>query len=445
MDFPSSRAYLLIKIGGVQTVYHPLDGLLIMDANVASPGSDLPAELWLQIFRMVTTASTTYKLYNIDYSPFYDPPIENNKHELQAVRRMKRFLVLVCRYWQTLARKFLYEDLRVGHGARGLLKSLERSAKELGEGGYGRWTRRVETYLVEYDSEDSTNPVTPLDILKWCPNVEILVKCDDDLHPHKLNDAVCTSIQRFDWCYAQYSDGIHGFQPHNDDESKGLDFLVDVIHRSSNLRRLSLEAYFSSIHPIANTVRSLTLPSLTTLRVVEIDLGLRMEMNSWMLPRLTHLITDNCLLTWRKQPVWSSSITTLEIVAGATFFYNNSIIDLLAYCPNVAELNYYIQHVSAPVDESFLHLPLRTIGLHTSPNLMLLYVSTRSLHTNVMEHIEDHFRMFAGPMFPSLARVVLYDDWRSIVSDSRFHPFPRQLIDRGCQLVYADGSIVTVP
>ena len=44
---------------------------------------------------------------------------------------------LVCKEWQASTIKFLYEDIRIRHGARSLVEVLERSTKDMGSAGYG--------------------------------------------------------------------------------------------------------------------------------------------------------------------------------------------------------------------------------------------------------------------------------------------------------------------
>ncbi|KAG6906492.1 hypothetical protein DXG01_013671, partial [Tephrocybe rancida] len=104
-----------------------------------------------------------------------NPPGEEERYALRKADETASSLILVCRQWRRLALEFVYENIRLNHRMVDLLQSLRSS---------GRLAKRLELSVIE--QEDPLAPVTPLDILCLCPNVEVLIKYDDDLLPHSL-------------------------------------------------------------------------------------------------------------------------------------------------------------------------------------------------------------------------------------------------------------------
>ncbi|KAG6852568.1 hypothetical protein C0991_010919 [Blastosporella zonata] len=307
-----------------------------------------------------------------------------------------------------------------------LLHSLRSSAQDGQHHAYGRWVRRLELSVIEH--EDPLRPITPTDILRHCRNVEVLVKYDDDLLPHSLEGVDLTKIKRLDWWYAWYRDGSHQFDTQEDDHSRGVDFLHQVLRRAPHLQYLSLGKRYGG--PDRRDTAHLCLPSLTTLRLESIPRQMCSNLEQWHLPNLHNLIMDASPVAF---PFFhtlfnDSSVRVVELLDDIFFLDQEIISFIFTVAPNLQELSYYIEF-SQPPSNTPSHLTLNCIRLHSKVNTMAQYStwSTGQTDSRIWEVLKEHFAVFKRSNFPSLHRIVLHGDWAKRVNDPRFRPLSEAL------------------
>ena len=78
----------------------------------------------------------------------------------------------VSKQWQALAVEFLFQQVWVRHGVRGLLECLKGSVQSEG---CGRYVRRLELPSTPIN-DDVANPVWLVDILACCPHLQIIIQ-----------------------------------------------------------------------------------------------------------------------------------------------------------------------------------------------------------------------------------------------------------------------------
>ncbi|KAJ6457429.1 hypothetical protein C8R47DRAFT_1203448, partial [Mycena vitilis] len=316
------------------------------------------------------------------------------------------------------------------YGSRKLHECLRRSAGGIS---CGKWTRRLELSVVEH--EDPDHPVSPVEIFLLCPNIETLVKCDDDLLPHSLNGADLRGLKRFDWYYARYRDGDHQFATEDDDPSRGQDFLRDVVKNAPNLQYLSLIKRFRGTPRAIPAPSSLILPALTTLHLELISSDVWTEIETWSFPQLTVLRVDTSFPSLTRSPerTWDT-VQVVELLRDqGSLPAPSRIPTILKICPNARELNYYIEYVLAPPAGSTVSAAVQVVCLHFATNYDLRW-PVEEEEDALWTHLAAHFSMLAGAAFPSLKRVVLHGPPDSIVADSRFSLFEESLDGRGFEL-----------
>ncbi|KAJ7483299.1 hypothetical protein FB451DRAFT_1129199 [Mycena latifolia] len=329
---------------------------------------------------------------------------------LRLAYRTMLALSLVCREWHILS--------RLRRGSQKLVESLQRSC-----GGFrcGEWTRRLELSVIEHENAD--HPISLVDILRACPNVEVLVKADDDLPPHSVVGANLTSLKRFDWYCSRYPDGA----------LCGQDFLKDVVQHAPNLEYLSLIKRFRGGRRVDPPPSALILPALTTLGLDFIPLDVWTEIETWAFPRLRVLLIDPTFLYLPRSSlrIWE----TVEVLELRQDYTSSSIIpSILQICPNVRELNYCIQFVHPPPPDSVVSRSVQVVRLDFAINRSMAKEDV------LWSHISTHFLMLSGPMFPALNRVVLHGPWQHILKDGRLELLRKNLVDHGCKLEDSSGG-----
>jgi len=348
-------------------------------------------------------------------------------------------LSLVCREWHIWTIQFLFETVHLSwYGSRKLRENLRRS---VGGVSWGKWTRRLELSVIEH--EDSDHPISPADIFISCPNIEVLVKCDDDLLPHSIRGADLAGLKRFDWYYTRYRDGEHQFATEDDDASRGQDFLRDVVKNAPNLQYLSLVKRFRGrVSRSDSPPSSLVLPALIAIHLQSISLDVWAEIKTWSLPQLRVLRVDAAFLDLPRSShrIWET-VKVVELLQDEGSSPTSSRIPfILTICPNVTELNYYIEDVYLPSLAS-VSPSVQVVRLHFAANDALRW--TVDGEPELWNYVYGHFQTLTGPVLPSLKRVVLYGPWDLIVTDGRFELIKKDLSGRGCRLELAadDSSI----
>jgi hypothetical protein len=361
----------------------------------------LPAELWLQIFRW---AISPLPLDCIE-------PFQNITIRLDYDLTTKRALALVCRYWKNLSVPLLYEAIVIRYGMRSLKGSLED--------GLGKWVKLVEV-LYEYAV---TDPSTPLEILKLCPNLQIFVR--QSSYPHRDEPITLPKLRHIIWLQSPPSHF-----------ARGMNSLMDVLARNTTVSVLTIAGQTSNFWGGRRRSNDrVYLPELTTLRLIQSSTIALHEIGlSLVSPSLVHLVVDSVCHQGLDDFFWcgslSSQIHRVDLGHNLQFSIHDHLTPLLRHCTSLTTLNYYV-HFTHPPAASIEHAGLKRIGLHCRENLCQQDQERR--------HIEEHLTLLAGSTFPALEKVVLHgDDWKPIVTDTSFHSLFERVYARNC-LVEFEG------
>ncbi|KAF8076862.1 hypothetical protein FPV67DRAFT_1472930 [Lyophyllum atratum] len=381
----------------------------------------LPVEILIYIFRLSTKVPRSLRLGDPNYWPFRNivglraglfPQAREN------IWATKLALPLVCRSWRELSFGITYEEIHAGGHVESLLKAFEESETTFPGNGFGRQVR----HLV-LDFWNST-PVPLSIILRWCPNVTYIAKDDIDTSPTPTADVDLACIKRFDWVLKR----IPGQGLEN--TSHGRDFYRDIVARASNLQYLHVAISYPTSRLSHLPSPPITAHSLTTLHVQHIGNVLRQELEMWQFPNLTHLITDSSL-TWNTfSPLFGPRLELIGFLRDEALY--DASLDVLAQCPNIRELNYYIEFASFS-RPPLRHDELECIRLHSGKNHML----DEALHGLI---VERQFFIFAGAFFPSLKRIILHGDWDAVIPPYAFFPLCGQLRRRNCSIEDEHGT-----
>ncbi|THG99964.1 hypothetical protein EW026_g2492 [Hermanssonia centrifuga] len=267
-------------------------------------------------------------------------------------------------------------------------------------------------------------------LLKVCPQLEVLVRpipaLQDELR-FELPGEECpplTSLKRLDWWH------------HNDAaRCGGVNALTDVLHAAPNLQYLSLggDMWLNLLQR-----KPIELPSLSTLRIRRMNVLFLHQICRWSLPSLGHVIIDTYTNHRLFDDFWSTfgdQIKSLELGRSLKFYVLDMVYHVLANCPNLEELNYYVQFTASPHLPLDRHISLTTVRLHAAPNSFFTEGGNA-----YWEHIGEHFSAFCQPLFPALKRFVLHGDWEAVRWDSRFRLLTQKLKDRGCIIEFNQPS-----
>jgi len=362
---------------------------------------------------------------------------------------VKRTLVLVCKDWQALAIEFLYEDIRIRHGARGLVEALSRSARVMGSAGYGYWVRRIELPPTRRRivNDDPTNPIRLIDILKFCPRVEILVKqpsLDDDddvqfwegiastgaMQTDRITQSL-TSLKRLDWVVFDPSVTFRL----NPAITQTLDTrLSGIIFRSPNLEYFSLSSSSDAFQDFDRDTYPTPFPSLTTLRLERLT-PWSVKLRTQDMPKLTNVIANPVNMYCRLSTAcpfmdaFGRHIRVIELAdnEGPYTFSSETAQEFFRRCSNLQELSLHAGR------HTFLLIKLH----HPSVKCIRILRRYHQSH-DLLER--QHTAIFSG-VFPALERVVLHGEWGSSVDSVQFREFRHALLNKGCALEYEEGIL----
>ncbi|KAF5384987.1 hypothetical protein D9615_001184 [Tricholomella constricta] len=380
----------------------------------------LPTEIWLEILRWATTSDKEINLMTASYSPFRPAP--NDVPD--SVMAVKANVALVCREWRHLTTGFLYENLRIHHGVDALRDALR------GQGGNYRLVRRV---VLPYRSTVTTTyqpqPHPSIEILGHCVNLETLVRprllVPETLQCHfEAAQLPLISLKRLDWWYHPEAE-----------RSGGINSLSVALEGTPNLQYLSVGGAVGHRHHL-NGASHLTLSKLRTLRLFGSNgLFLRGLAGLWSLPALTNVIVDFPLAQMGLSHVWEAfgaQLQRVEFGKHVRFLLDDHVADCLKGCPNLEELNFFLFFTMVPSPSQIRHASITTIRLHAAVNQLL------QDGTAVCDHIENHFKVLMSDTFPSLRTIVLYGEWRGIISHPHLAPMWQSVRDRGVAIALSE-------
>ena len=211
--------------------------------------------------------------------------------------------------------------------------------------------------------------------------------------------------------------------------------LDEVLSRTPKLEYLSLAGNMSL--GLLRQQRHVELPALKVLRLRNVNPIFVRQVCVWSLPSLSHVIVDALPPYQALDNIWETfgqGIQCVQLGSHMRFLTEDHLATVVASCPRLCELNYYI-FFTAPPHFTMPHPSLHSVGLHAHPNL-----SIHSHDTDPEEWrcIEEHFGAYDPDLFPSMTEFVLYgDDWRDILHDARFEALEEKIRERGQRIVFS--------
>ncbi|KAF9819763.1 hypothetical protein IEO21_01854 [Rhodonia placenta] len=381
----------------------------------------LPAELWMHIFRLSTISPLTYRLRATTYHPFKTAPLIA-QDDVEALKT-KSALILVCKQWRALALDLLYEDISLGRPERLPKLLADIKGDDIDTPASGRWVRRAN---LPYSSSATVTPrpLVAVRILESCPRLEVLIRIgpfrpEADLRFEFPTDCPpLPSLKRLDWWHVNEAA-----------RSGGINRLGDVLQAAPNLEYLSLGGYLMFCHM---QPADISLPQLTTLRILRMNVLCVAQTCRWSMPALRNLIIDTVEDIGIMDGFWGTfgeQIRTVELGHSLSYYVYDTLSYILPGCPRLEVLNYYVHFTAVPTALSKTSNTLTTIGLHAHPNLLLPPESSE-----YWKRIQDHFAMLCGPSFSALKRVILYGAWDTVIDDIRYPFLIQPLLDRKCSI-----------
>lgn len=380
----------------------------------------LPPEIWIQIYRWAAYSASSDRLYTTEYEPFrsaagYDTDV------LDKNLQVKWALVRVCRQWKAMAMDMLYEDVRIRHGEQTLADALDSTGERAG---YGKRVRRVE---LPYASTTANAPQhqTSITILERCPELQILVRPP----PQRMNDLSfqscilvppLTSLKRLDWWSTPDTTG------------GGINSIQAVLNCTPNLQYL----YLGGQLPMGQPQPGCHLPALTTLSLRLLNDPFIQQICRWSLPALTNIVVDDSqgsTFFWKIWDTFGSQLRIVELGKKVHVYTRDHISPILSNCPNLEELNYYI-NFTMPPKSSFVHSSLHCIRLHGDV----------CMFGNDWKFLEEHLAFFSGSSLPALKRIILYGEWSPVFTSDHFIQVHLALNTRGCNIELPDGTLITL-
>lgn len=276
-----------------------------------------------------------------------------------------------------------------------------------------------------------SRPLQSIEILKLCPNLHTLLRpqyrpvVDGIRFDHEVEGITLPSARRLEWWH-------HG----EAERSGGINSLGHILRNLPSLRYLFVGGVVGA-ERICSESTPVSLTQLETLRLcIRSGSLFHCILSKWHMPVLRHLIMDSPPVKEGLEAIWEVLGHQLESVGFGQhirFLMNDNLSPCLQGCPNLKELNYYLLFTTPPTDVQ-VHPNLKQVGLHAHVNSLL------ATGGSAWSLIELHFDMFCGSNFPELQQVILYGDWRPILSHRLFQPIEEKLRKSGKTLQFAEGA-----
>ncbi|CAL1705143.1 unnamed protein product [Somion occarium] len=380
----------------------------------------LPTELWLEIFRWATLTPSTEYYNTTTYQPF-QAILTDARDESLAV---KNALSRVCRMWNQLTKDLLYEDLCIPNKESiGKIRELLHGDPVL--------SRTVQRIYLPYSSSVTEAKATYVAdvnvIIRECSDLRTLVRplsYKNALYasPFEFAAEACPplpTLKRLDWWH------------HNEaSRTGGINSLMDVLRAAPNVEYLSLggQLWLSFLD-----CPSIELPMLTTLRLRRVNILFVQQICKWSLPSLRTVIVDTIIthyplldLFWE---TFGAQLRTVELGRSLKFLTDETAIhNVLTGCPNLEELNYYVQFTQKPYPPREPHASLAVVGLNCQ---------RPDMPVNFWLHLEDHFRAWSHSSYPALKQIVLYDSPKTELDERPLQDATYTVRGRGCKVTVA--------
>ncbi|KAI0748543.1 hypothetical protein C8Q80DRAFT_1219657 [Daedaleopsis nitida] len=418
----------------------------------------LPVELWLKVFRWATLDPWTHILYATDYHPFHSvvPAFTTTGPALSGeayAHKTKQALPLVCKNWRRWSTPLLYEDIIINDGdCYSRLATALEYGRDLEDGcsmpPCAPLVRRARLPYSSTFTPTQNNPLRALDVLRLCTeSLRVLVRgVDIGLVTFRFEFPVrpgacppLPALRRLDWWH------------HNEATRTGdVNSLPHVLALAPALTYLSVGGPLWASYaapPAAAAAAAVHLPRLATLRLRHLNAVSVLQLARWALPALRHAVLDHIARADMLGALWDAfgaQLRVFELGLSVRFFVEDFLAHVLAGCPHLEELYYYVQFTLPPVWQAAgagdgdgdgdgggerVMESLRTVGLHAHPNAMFTVGSAE-----YWSHLGWHFDALCQPTFPALKRVVLYGDWSAVIHDAEFIRVVQPLKTKGCSV-----------
>ena len=383
--------------------------------------SQLPPELWINIFRWATYPLDGYP------APYYEPFRVPASEAFDELLKTKCALVQVCRLWRALATIFLYEDVRIRYDSATLKTVLTDHHYEAFQShSLGRFVHRLELPYSQTATEKPGDTHDVAQILGSCPSLRTLVRPFFPALPYSVRYdfpaeiVSLSSLTRLEWWHYN-----------NAARSGGINSLTDVLRNAPSLQFLVLGGEFWMNSMQLDT--PIRLPALTTLRLRRVNALFVWQIRRWELPSLVHVIADFPADHGGLEELWvqfGSQLCTVEFGRNIAFHMSDQISAFLRGGVGVKVLNYFV-NFTAPPTESLLveQSSLQCVGIHAFPCGIL---------NDNWRHLNRHFDFLSSRFLPALKRIVLHGNWQQIIKDSRISPALDRLTQKGCAILLAD-------
>ncbi|KLO19541.1 hypothetical protein SCHPADRAFT_992780 [Schizopora paradoxa] len=186
----------------------------------------LPDEIWQWIFYLATDHLARREW---DDGPMEIPPFDIFRKDADSASAdealtVKVSIFLVCKKWQTLSAKFLFEDIRIRQGSYALAQKLEQPLIPSSDNTAGAYVRRIVIPVDMSGNWPKTLEANARRIMMACPNTLILARRMESFRARyarrrnftkiAIDDVQMPRLRRVDWNNApalHYDRGVQGF------------------------------------------------------------------------------------------------------------------------------------------------------------------------------------------------------------------------------------------
>lgn len=393
----------------------------------------LPDEVWQYILYHATDnlARRTWKHVDpMEIQPFETFHEVAERDSADKAMIVKTSVFLVCKRWQILSAKFLFEDIRIRQGSYALARKLEEPLIPSSNITVGTHVRRIIIPVDMTGLWPKTVEVNARRILLACPNTLILARRKENLQKREprrrdfgkqsINDVQMPRLRRVDWDNAPASYLYDRYI-----KLKGMPTFIwnvpslEILSVSQNAE--GRETAFTKRFPWCSDGRTnaAVSTSLTTIHTLRLDCCVdpdTVEILQKRLLSLRHLVVNVSQGATFKTSFLDAIGPQLQVVEIATYppsfpLESEYMLwkDVLASCPNIRSLHLHVREF--PVSRLSTELPpIKCEKLKEMKLLMLrednargqLEPKKQALYDKLLSIIED--RVY----FPSLSQVELH-------------------------------------
>lgn len=282
---------------------------------------------------------------------------------------------------------------------------------------------QVRRVVLPYPSTvpESGRAIQSIEILKLCPQIHTLLRprystFEGLRFDREVTGVLLPSLQRLEWCFNGEAD-----------RSGGINSLCCMLRNAPQISFLFVGGVFGN-HYMCIDPSPVGLSRLDTLRL-NIGSGslLRQIMLRWSMPSLTRLILDSPPVKEGLDALWEAFGSRLEVVElgkHMRFLMSDDLSPCLEGCPKLKELHYYFFFTNPP-DNAPHHAHLTTVRLHAAANGSLVEGAP------LWRLVRRHWDFLCSDNLEALQRIVLYGDWRPILSHPTFQGIQQEVKAKG--------------